>query len=140
MLYSTREASEASGFSVDTVRYYCKIGLVPRVMRDENNYRVFDEHDIAWLRGLRCLRECGMGIDQMREYMELCLEGEGSIPQRKDILHNQRRVVEDKITSLRDMLAFIDSKLSYYDKVRAGEISNTNLACSPRSKTIKAFV
>ena len=88
MLYSTREASEASGISVDTVRYYCKIGLVPRVMRDENNYRVFDEHDIAWLRGLRCLRECGMGIDQMREYMELCLDGEGSIPQRKDILQD----------------------------------------------------
>lgn len=115
MLYSTSEASEASGISIDTVRYYCKIGLVPRVMRDENNYRVFDEHDIAWLRGLRCLRECGMGIEQMREYMELCLKGESSIPQRKDILHNQRHVVEDKIASLRDMLAFIDSKLSYYD-------------------------
>ncbi|WP_406605525.1 MerR family transcriptional regulator [Corynebacterium kroppenstedtii] len=131
MLYSTREASEASGISVDTVRYYCKIGLVPRVMRDENNYRVFDEHDIAWLRGLRCLRECGMGIDQMREYMELCLEGEGSIAQRKDILKDQRHVVEDKIANLRDMLAFIDSKLSYYDKVRVGEIEYESSLLTP---------
>ena len=59
-LYSTKEAAEVSGVAVETVRYYCKIGLVPRVVRDENNYRVFDDHDIAWLKGLHCLRECGM--------------------------------------------------------------------------------
>ena len=67
----------------------------------------------------------------MREYMELCLEGEGSIPQRKDILRDQRRVVEDKISNLRDMLAFIDSKLSYYDKVRAGEIKYESSLLAP---------
>ena len=77
------------------------------------------------------MRECGMGIEQMREYMELCLKGESSIPQRKDILHNQRHVVEDKIASLRDMLAFIDSKLSYYDKVRAGEIKYESSLLTP---------
>jgi len=46
-LYSTKEAAEASGVALETVRYYCKINLVPRVRRDENNYRVFDDHDIA---------------------------------------------------------------------------------------------
>ncbi len=43
MLYSTKGAAEASEIAIDTVRYYCKIGLLPRVKRDENNYRVFDE-------------------------------------------------------------------------------------------------
>lgn len=51
-LYSTKEAAEVSGVAVETVRYYCKINLVPRVMRDENNYRVFDDHDIAWLKAV----------------------------------------------------------------------------------------
>lgn len=50
--YTTKEAAQASGIAIETVRYYCKVGRVPRVVRDANNYRVFDEHDIARLRGL----------------------------------------------------------------------------------------
>lgn len=121
-LYTTKEAAEASGIAYETVRYYCKVGLVPRVIRDENNYRVFDEQDIAWLKGLHCLRECGMGIEQMRKYMELCLQGEESIPEREDMLTAQREIVEQKIAVLREMLDFIDTKMTFYAGVKSGEI------------------
>lgn len=94
MQYSTKQAAELSGLTIETLRYYCKIGLVPRVLRDVNNYRVFDDHDIAWLKGLHCLRECGMGIKQMRKYMELCLQGEETIGEREVILKDQRQEVE----------------------------------------------
>ena len=135
-LYSTKEAAEASGVAVETVRYDCKIDLVPRVMRDENNYRVFDDHDIAWLKGLHCLRECGMGIEQMRHYMELCLQGEESIPEREAMLIAQRQVVEDKIALLKEMLGFIDSKMEFYAGVRSGEIEyQSNLLTPVSSET-----
>lgn len=132
-LYSTKEAAEVSGIVVETVRYYCKIGLVPRVMRDENNYRVFDDHDIAWLKGLHCLRECGMGIEQMRHYMELCLQGAESIPEREVMLIAQRQVVEDKIALLTEMLGFIDSKMEFYAGVRSGEIEYQSSLLAPVS-------
>ena len=131
MRYSTKEAAEASGIALDTVRYYCKIGLVPRVSRDENNYRVFDEHDVAWLKGLYHLRECGMGIDQMRAYMELCLQGEGSIPEREVMLEAQRKVVEQKMATLQEMVDFIDTKMEFYAKVRAGEITYVSSLMPP---------
>ena len=131
MRYSTKEAAEASGISLDTVRYYCKIGLVPRVSRDENNYRVFDEHDVAWLIGLHHLRECGMGIDQMRAYMELCLQGEGSIPEREVMLEAQRKVIEAKMATLQDMVDFIDTKMDFYAKVQAGEITYVSSLMPP---------
>ncbi len=58
----------------------------------------------------------------MRHYMELCLQGESSIPQRKIVLQEQRKIVEDKIDLLRNMLIYIDSKMDFFTKVRLGEI------------------
>lgn len=63
--YTMKTVAEKVGLPYETVKYYCKMGLVPRVARNANNYRIFDEHDVAWLNGLRCLRNCGMGIGQM---------------------------------------------------------------------------
>ncbi len=59
--------------------------------RDSRNYRVFDDHDIKWIQSLGCLRNCGLSIAEMKEYLHLCLEGESSIPARKDILSPEKR-------------------------------------------------
>lgn len=131
MQYTMKTAAEASGIAYETVRYYCKIGLVPRVVRDENNYRVFDEHDVAWLKGLHRLRECGMSIKQMRTYMELCLRGAESIPEREEILLAQRKMVEHRISLLQEMLGFIAFKLEFYAKVRAGEVTYRSSLLAP---------
>lgn len=40
---------------------------MPNVKRDKNNRRVFDEHDIAWIRDLVCLKKCGMSIQEMKD-------------------------------------------------------------------------
>ena len=54
-MYTTKEACEQVGISYETLKFYCKEGLVPNVKRDKNNYRIFDERNIAWLKGLQCL-------------------------------------------------------------------------------------
>ena len=56
-----------------TLKFYCNQGLVPYVKRDKNNRRVFDEHDVEWVRSLTRLKRCGMSIEEMRDYLELCL-------------------------------------------------------------------
>lgn len=89
-MYSMKEACEQTNMSYETLKFYCNEGLVPNVKRNGRNYRVFDDHDIKWIQSLNCLKNCGMGIAEMKEYLALCLEGEHSIPERKVILAGKK--------------------------------------------------
>ena len=53
MMYSMKEACIQTGMSYETLKFYCKEGLVPNVKRDSHNYRVFDDRDIKWIQSLR---------------------------------------------------------------------------------------
>ena len=86
MMYSMKEACVQTGMSYETLKFYCKEGLVPNVKRDSHNYRVFDDRDIKWIQSLGCLKRCGMTLAEMKEYLAYCLEGPSSIPERKEIL------------------------------------------------------
>lgn len=85
-MYSMKEACVQTGMSYETLKFYCKEGLVPNVKRDSHNYRVFDDRDIKWIQSLGCLKRCGMTLAEMKEYLAYCLEGPSSIPERKEIL------------------------------------------------------
>ena len=58
-----------------TLKFYCNRGLVPNVKRDKNNRRVFNEHDVEWICSLGCLKRCGLSIEEMQRYLQMCLEG-----------------------------------------------------------------
>ena len=90
MTYTMMQVCRELGMTYQTLKFYCNRGLVPNVKRDKNNRRVFDEHDVEWVRSLTCLKRCGMSIEEMRDYLNLCLEGEKSIPQRKEMLAEKR--------------------------------------------------
>lgn len=64
---------------------------MPNVKRDKNNRRVFDAHDIAWIKDPVCLKKCGMSIQEMKVYLALCLQGPGTIPRRKVMLAEKQR-------------------------------------------------
>lgn len=65
-IYSMKQAYEKTNLTYDTLKFYCNEGLVPNVKRDKNNYRIFDDKDIAWINSLSCLKNCGMSITEMR--------------------------------------------------------------------------
>ena len=75
----------------ENLKFYCNEGLVPNVKRDRRNYRVFDEHDIKWIQSLNCLKSCGMSIAEMKQYLALCMEDAGTIPERKVILAEKKK-------------------------------------------------
>ena len=102
-MYSMKEVCKLTGMKYETLKYYCNEGLVPNVKRNENNYRIFDERDIAWINSLSCLKRCGMGIREMKEYVILCLEGESSILKRKDILYKKKEMLEEKLQEVKEM-------------------------------------
>ena len=116
-----KEACLLTGMSYENLKFYCNEGLVPNVKRDRNNYRVFSDNDIKWIQSLGCLKRCGMSIEEMKEYLELCLEGESSIPERKIILERKRKALLEARKEIEDSIAFIDWKQNFYDEVLAGK-------------------
>lgn len=120
-MYTMKEACQQVGMTYETLKFYCNQGLVPNVKRDSRNYRIFDQNDIQWIRGLICLKQCGMSLEDMKAYMRLCLKGQETIPKRKQILKAQRRQIEEKIAGLKQALDYIDWKQGFYDDVMAGK-------------------
>lgn len=121
-----KQVCQEASISYETLKFYCNQGLVPNVKRDKNNYRVFDEHDIAWIKGLICLKNCGMSIAEMREYLKMCLEGVASIPKRKEMLEGKRKELLVRIKLLQDSVEYIDWKQDFYDDVLSGKITYTS--------------
>ena len=119
-MYTMKQACQAAGMSNETLKFYCNEGLVPNVKRSANNYRIFDDHDINWIKSLSCLKRCGMSIAEMKEYLALCLEGEKTIPQRKLVLIKHKDELQMKIRELEDAVRYIEWKESFYDDVLSG--------------------
>lgn len=120
-MYSMKEACTLTNMTYENLKFYCNEGLVPNVKRDRRNYRVFDEHDIKWIQSLNCLKSCGMSIAEMKQYLALCMEGEGTIPERKVILAEKRETLLQSITELQKAVAYIDWKQRFYDDVLSGK-------------------
>ena len=72
MLYTMMQVCKQTNMTYQALKFYCNEGLIPNVKRDKNNRRVFDEHDIAWISSLICLKKCGMSIQEMKEYLAAC--------------------------------------------------------------------
>lgn len=120
-MYSMKEACTLTNMTYENLKFYCNEGLVPNVKRDRRNYRVFDEHDIKWIQSLNCLKSCGMSIAEMKQYLALCMEGEGTIPERKMILAEKKETLLQSITELQKAVTYIDWKQGFYDDVLSGK-------------------
>ena len=121
MLYTMMQVCKETDMTYQTLKFYCNEGLIPHVKRDKNNRRIFDERDVAWIKSLTCLKKCGMSIQEMKEYLELCLLGESTIPQRKEQLARKQEALRETVRELQDSIAFIDWKQNYYDEVLSGK-------------------
>ena len=95
-------------------------GLVPNVKRGANNRRVFDERDVEWVKSLTCLKRCDMSIQEMKEYLALCLQGAASIPERKTMLEAKRARLAELLVEVQKSIDYIDWKQGFYDDVLAG--------------------
>ena len=121
MLYSMKEVCRKTGMTYEALKFYCNQGLVPNVKRDDHNYRVFDDRDVAWIESLNCLKRCGMSIQEMKDYVALCFQGEASIPERKALLEQKRGQLLTHIRELEDAVRYIDWKQGFYDEVLSGK-------------------
>lgn len=121
-MYSMKEACQLSNMTYDTVKFYCNKGLVPNVKRDKNNYRIFDDNNIGWLKSLSCLKKCGMSIEEIKEYLDYCLQGQNTIPERKVILNKKRQKLIEQMKVIQESIDYIDSKQQLYDDIMNGKM------------------
>ena len=131
MLHTMMQVCKETNMTYQALKFYCNEGLVPNVKRDKNNRRVFDERDIAWISSLTCLKKCNMSIQEMKEYLALCLQGESTIPQRKLILAQKQEALRQQIKELEGSIAYIDWKQNFYDEILSGKRPyESNVTCT----------
>lgn len=121
MYYTMKEVGAAAHLTYETLKFYCNQGLVPSVKRDKNRHRIFDEHDLAWVKSLTCLKNCGLSIAEMKTYLALCLEGPSSIPRRQSMLEEKRQALLLRRATIDEALDYLDWKQAFYRDVLAGK-------------------
>ena len=115
------QVCKEANMTYQALKFYCNEGLIPNVKRDKNNRRIFDEKDVKWIKDLVCLKKCGMSIQEMKEYLNLCLQGETTIPQRKIMLKNKQEALQASIQMLKASVDYIEWKQNFYDEVLSGK-------------------
>ena len=85
MAYTVGEMARRLGVPASTIRYYDKEGLLPFVGRSSGGIRVFTEKDFEWLRIIECLKKTGMSLKDIREYIELAMQGDETIARRLEL-------------------------------------------------------
>jgi DNA-binding transcriptional MerR regulator len=113
-MYTVKQIAELLGMTEHTVRYYTDMGLVPSLQRDKNGNRLFDEQSKNWLIGVRNLRGSGMSIQAVKDYVDLCLEGESTIETRYGIILEQKKKVEEQLREMQEQYEYIANKAEWY--------------------------
>lgn len=120
-MYTMMQVCRELDMTYQTLKFYCNEGLIPNVKRDSNNRRIFDDKNVKWIKDLTCLKKCGMSIQEMKEYLALCLQGKDTIIQRKEMLSKKQDALRNSIKELEDSVAYIDWKQNFYDEVLSGK-------------------
>ena len=109
------EVSERYGFSLDTLRYYERIGLIPPVTRNESGIRDYGELDIRRVEFIKCMRSAGLPIEVLIEYVGLVQQGNPTIEARKEILKEQREQLIARMKEMQKTLDILDHKIEVYE-------------------------
>ena len=115
MGYSIAEVAERTHLTAHTLRYYEKEGLLPFIDRSDSGNRDFKDKDLEWLELICCLKNTGMPIKQIKQYIGLCLKGDDTLNVRREIFINHREEVINQIAELHKNLDKINCKINYYD-------------------------
>jgi len=93
------------------------MGLVPTLKRDENGKRLFDEYSKNWLIGIKNLRGSGMSIKAVKDYVDLCLQGESTLKIRYEIILEQKKNLEEQLREMNERYHYINHKTKWYEDI-----------------------
>ncbi len=114
-----KQVSEKYGISTDTLRYYEKCGLIPVVNRKANSIRDYTDYDCGWVEFVMCMRNAGLAVEVISEYVSLFLQGDSTTEQRKALLISEREKLAHKLELMRATLERLDRKIESYEALVA---------------------
>ncbi|GAA6182178.1 MULTISPECIES: MerR family transcriptional regulator [unclassified Shimia] len=111
------EVANATGLSVDTLRFYEKIGLIEPPPRDDAGRRDYGEEVLKWIRFIGQLNATGMKQADRVRYAQLRAAGDSTLKARREMLETHREAIRSQLSTLQDTLALMDQKVNLYRKL-----------------------
>ena len=109
------EVSEQSGLSIDTLRYYEKIGLLPPINRTGSGIRDFSELDVRRVGFIKCMRAAGLPVEVLIDYYALVQQGDDTVDARKAIFMEQRTQLLARMAEMQETLDLLNYKIDVYE-------------------------
>ena len=123
MGYSIGQVARKTGLTTHTLRYYEKEGLLPFVRKNSSGLRVFSDNDLGWLAMIECLKETGMPLKGIKQYIDWFEEGDSTLPQRLEMFCRQKEKIEEQIALFQKHLTKIEYKINLYrEAVKLGSL------------------
>ena len=116
MYYSIGQVAAKTGLTVHTLRYYEKEGLLPFVRKSSSCLRMFSDNDLGWLSIIECLKETGMPLKGIKQYIDWFREGDSTLPQRLEMFKQQQLKILTQIEQFQKYLQKIDYKVRIYEE------------------------
>lgn len=114
-MYTIGQVSEIFDLPISTLRYYDKQGLFPGMER-ASGIRKFSDTEMEALRVIECLKKSGLEIKDIKRFMDWCVEGASTYPQRKELFEQQKKTVEAEIAHMNRVLDMLKFKCWYYEQ------------------------
>lgn len=111
-----KEVAEKYDISADTLRYYERVGMIPKVTRRPNGIRDYQESDLGWVELAICMRSAGLPIEVMIEYVKLYKEGDNTIPARLELLQEQMNALKEQKAQIESTVERLAYKISKYEE------------------------
>jgi DNA-binding transcriptional MerR regulator len=128
MNYSIKQVSEKTKLKAHVLRYYEREGLLPYVNRSDSGIRKYSEGDMEWLGLICCLKNTGMSIKQIKDFVELSVQGGVTLRQRCDMLIEHKKNVEAQIEEMQKHLLKVGHKIEYFTAQYEKYIEDYSLA------------
>ncbi len=123
MGYSIGQVAQKTGLSTHTLRYYEKEGLLPFVKKSGSGLRIFSDSDLGWLAMIECLKETGMPLKGVKQYIDWFIEGDSTLQNRLDMFRAQKTHIEEQIAQLQKHMEKINYKIKLYEEaVKKGSL------------------
>ena len=116
MGYTVKVAAERANLNPNTLRYYEKEGLLPHIERSKGGIRHYSDEDLEWLGLVCCLKNTGMSIKQIRDFVDLSLQGPETLKDRCHMLNAHKQEVEEHISRMNQHLDLVKCKIEYFTK------------------------
>jgi DNA-binding transcriptional MerR regulator len=111
------EVAEQYGLSADTLRYYERVGLLPPIPRTKGGIRDYGKPECQWVDFIKCMREAGVAVGALLEYVALFKKGESTQKARKEILQEQRELLAVRMEGVKKALDTLNYKVAHYDTI-----------------------